>query len=759
MRKLVFAALGYAAAITVAHYLLPYEYMPFIAAGCAMLSTAGLLFRSKARPVLLITLLSAAIGFVWTWGHNELFIKPAEELIGSIQSVEARVLDYPTVNDDYSSIEIRLIGEDLPSVRVVVYDYDGGFSELRPGDELEIKLKFISARERYNTESDYYISSGIYLRAYLEDGYAVTGTWKYSFLNAPKTLAYHLKAHVLDTFPDDVAPLMKALLTGDKSEYYDDDALYVAMKKAGFTHIIAVSGMHVSFIIGLLRLWTGRRRMTAFTGIPLIWFFAAMMGLSPSVVRAAVMMTLLLLAPIIRRENDAHTSLAAALLLLTLINPEAIGSLSLQLSFAAMAGIILVTPRVYRSLNSLFGGTKGIPAKLLRGLSSTLAASIGAIVFTIPLSALHFGWVPLYSLLTNVLCLWAMSTAFMFGYVACLIGAVYFPLGSALGRLLAWLPRYTIFVVKLIADLPYSVLYTYNNLFGWWLIFVYAVLMIPYLFKGKRAYRPTIPICCCVVTFLVITLFTANRSQDGLVVTAVDVGQGQCIVATTELGTVVIDCGGKGFSTNAGDAAAEYLFSNGRRSIDLLILTHLHSDHANGVVRLMNHMDVERLVLPEDCEDTEYRDSILKSCYDNDTEVYLITENTEMTVDSLTLDIFAPFGSEDPNEKGLIILGSENNFEFLVTGDAGDGTEKLLISFFELGDIELLVVGHHGSKYSTCDELLDATAPDVAFISVGNNSYGHPTEDVLERLELRGIDIYRTDLSGNISMIAGTENG
>lgn len=150
-----------------------------------------------------------------------------------------------------------------------------------------------------------------------------------------------------------------------------------------------------------------------------------------------------------------------------------------------------------------------------------------------------------------------------------------------------------------------------------------------------------------------------------------DVGQGQCIVATTDSSTVVIDCGGKGI-TNAGDAAAEYLQSNGRCTVDLLILTHLHADHANGVVRLMNHMDVKRLALPEDCEETEFRDSILDSCYDNGTEVYIITENTGINVGELTLDVFAPFGSEDANEKGLIVLGSRGDFEFLVTGDAGE---------------------------------------------------------------------------------------
>lgn len=759
MRKLMWCAVGYCSAIAAAHYLLPFEHLPWFAAGCAVLALTALFFRSKLRLIFLLMFLSAGVGFIWSWGHEALFLRPAEELIGCTLEVDARVVEYPVIDDDYSSVEVRLTEDWAPRSRVIVYDYNGAFSELKPGDELKIELRFISARVRNNTETDYYISDGVFLRAYLDGVYSINGKWDYNFLNSPKYLAHLLKAHVLAIFPDDAAPLMKALLTGDKAELYDDDALYTAMKTAGFSHIIAVSGMHVSFILGMLRLWTGRRRLTAIIGIPLIWFFAAMWGFTPSVIRASAMISLLLLAPLLRRENDAPTSLSAALLLLTLANPQAIGSISLQLSFAAMAGIIAVTPAVYRGLNGLFKDTKGIAAKILRFISSSLSASIGAIVFTTPLLALHFGYVPLYSVVTNLLCLWAMSYAFMAGYLACIVGAVFFPAGQALAWLIAWLVRYTIFIVKLIAALPFAALSTRNNYVAWWLISVYAVFIISWLCRGKRPYRPVIPICICIVGFLAVTVFITERPFKGLEITAVDVGQGQCIIATAGDAAVVIDCGARNGSVNAGDQAADTLLASGRDSVDLLILTHLHADHANGVVRLMNRIDVDRLVLPEDCEDTEFRDSILELCYDKGTEIYIISQDYEICVGELDLTVFAPIGSDDLNERGLIILGGMDDYEFLVTGDAGSGTEKLFASFYEFPDTELLVVGHHGSKYSACDELLNAVTPDCAIISVGINSYGHPAEEVLERLNLCGIEIRRTDLEGTITIKAGYNNG
>lgn len=759
MRKLVCAAIGFTAAITAAHYFLPLEVLLYASCICAVLSLAVLLSKAKLKRVLSLVLFFAALGFIWNFGHESLVIRPAEKLVGTSRIVEAQVVDYPKYGDSYSSVVLKLRGEDLPDAKVLVTDYEGIISDIKPGDIISIGLEFRSARLRFNVEDDYYLASGIFLRAYAEGECTVTGHRSPTFLDWPKELAHSLKAHILELFPEDVAPLVKALLTGDKTEFYEDDELYVSMKVAGLTHIIAVSGMHVSFIISLLSLWTGRRRMTAFLGIPLVWFFAAMMGFGPSVTRASVMITMLLIAPILRRENDPPTSLSAALLILLLINPQAVGSISLQLSFAAMAGIILITPGIHNAITTLYSNSGGLFRRALASVNGVFSASIGALVFTTPLVALHFGFVPLYSFLSNILCLWAMSTAFMVSYPICIIGALYFPLGSALAWLAAWLPRYTVVLVKSIADLPWAALYTSNNLVAWWLVFVYVVMWLPWIFRRKKAYRPVLPACICLISLAAVVFLSQSQSNDSPAVTALDVGQGQCIVASTERGTVVVDCGGRGSPVNAGDTAAEYLLSSGRREVELLVLTHLHDDHANGVVRLMNQVNVKRIAMPKVYESTDISDSILKTCYDNDTEIYYVVENTAVQMDTLSLELFAPIGSEDENERGLIILGDYGEFEFLVTGDAGSGTEKQFASFYPIGDIELLVVGHHGSKYSTSEYLLDAVTPDTAFISVGLNSYGHPTGEVLQRLAERDIAVLRTDLNGNITVMVGTDNG
>ena len=754
----MFAAIGYTAACIFSNLLFPNANGYYLSLITFILFFLSFAFKGKIRKISAIILSFASLAFLWSSAYESLFIKPAESLIDTSSVVEARVLDYPDINDNYSTILLKIQEDGLPACRVLVTDYDNDISQFTVGDIVSVELKFRSARIRYNTEDDYYLSSGIFLRATSVGSYELLGQRNAKFLDFPKILSHKLKAHILDLFPDKVAPLMKALLTGDKDELYDDDSLYVSLKKAGLSHIVAVSGMHVSFIISLIGLIWGRRRMTAFIGIPLVWFFAAMTGFSPSVTRASFMITLLLTAPILRRENDSLTSLSAVLLILLILNPKSIGNLSLQLSFAAMAGIILITPKIYRSLASLISANK-LLFRFTNGAAMVLSASIGSLVFTTPIAALNFGYVPLYSILANILCLWALSLAFTLAYPICIIGAVFFPLGKMLAYVISILPIYVETLIDFIGDLPYSLIYTSNNLLAFWLVFVYAVFFLTYIFKGKKTYRPILPLCCCIISLLAVCLATKLSTDSVPSVSAVDVGQGQCIVANTKNSTVVIDCGGKGAAGNPGDTAAEFLLSTGRRNVDILILTHLHDDHANGVVRLMSYVDIDKLVLPSWYEKTETGDKILNACYDNGVDVIYISENTSLFTDGLTLNIFAPIGSDASNENGLIILGDYGEFEFLVTGDAGTGTENQLSGMYHLGDIELLVVGHHGSKYSTGNVLLEHTTPDYAFIPVGINSYGHPTADVLERLKTNGVEVFRTDINGNLTITVGNNNG
>jgi len=709
-------------------------------------------------------LLASAVGCGWYAGYYRLFVLPAEAFDGAERAVLVRVTEDAAVYEDYSSVIVRSVDDTVPHVRMLVYDYDGGMGELRPGDLAEMPLKLRSAGLKYSEPSDAYYSEGVFLRGSLTGAYRVTGRAKLAWLYFPKTLARELRKQAERCFDTDVSGVMQAMLTGNRQAYYADEALAAAMKTAGFTHIVAVSGMHIAFLVGALRVLFGRRRRTAFVCIPLIAVFMAMTGFTPSVVRAGIMQILVLTAALLQRENDPLTALSAAALVLLLENPLAIGSCALQLSFSAMTGLLLVTPAVYSGLtrdkNRARTG-KNRTEKLRRRVCATVSASVGAMVFTTPVSALWFGFVPLYAVLTNFLCLWAMSSAFLLGYPVCLLGLLWAPLGRAAGWAVGWLPRYGIFVVKQIAGLPMAAVYTRGNLGAWWLVFTYSVFLAGYLLRGKgNPFRPVIPVCASLLMLMLVRLFPETHLPGCMEFSALDVGQGQSLVLTTDRGSVVIDCGGAGSETRPGEAAAEFLLRAGRRQVDLLVLTHFHADHANGVTELMERMAVSRIAYPADCEETEYFLEILNCCEEKGTALYPIAEDTDMTVDGVSLRLCALPGGETGNEQGLIIRGGYRDFDFLVTGDADSGTERRFCAAEAPGDLELLVVGHHGSRYSTCCELLEETTPEAAIISVGaHNRYGHPTEEVLQRLAQQNTEVYRTDLDGTVTITVGEEDG
>jgi len=764
VRKVLNFVLGFSLALVMAHYFLPFKAQIILACIFPEAAVVAIFLRGNVRLRTILICLGISVGFAWNAAHFSLFIAPAQIYAGARDTVCVRVTDYPIVSDSYSRISVKLVEDGYPEVNMYVYDYyNGAFSELLPGDEILIDLRFTSALIRAGAETDSYISNGIYLRAYLDGGYEFIGTWKYSFLYFPREIAQAVKSSAMAVFPADVAPFMKALLTGDKTDLYEQKATYTYLQIAGITHVVAVSGMHVAFLIAALRAASGRRRRTAMIGIPAMLFFMAMMGFTPSVTRAGVMQIVFMAAPLLRREADSATTLCVPLLAMLLLNPQAIGSVSLQLSFAAMVGLHIFALPVRSSLMRLVPPpekSERIYAALykpIKGIASVTSCSVGAIILTIPLTSLHFGFVSLYSIFTNVLCMWAISVAFTVGYAVCLVGIVLPGLASVAGAIIGVLPRFVIFASELLAQLPYAALYTSSNLITWWLIFAYVLFTAFYYFSRREGVRvrPVFPICILLIALCAVVLSNMAAVTKTPRLTAIDVGQGQAVAVLQSGSTVLIDCGNTHSAEDAGAITAAYLLGQGRATIDLLILTHMHTDHVDGVESLIYRMNVRRIILPEEQTDSEHFEAISHAAALRGTEIILLNSDSLVMVDDLSLTLFAPMGSAGTNERGIIILGSYGEFDFLVTGDVDSKTESVLVSAYDLPQVELLLAGHHGSRYSTGYDLLDETNPEYVFISVGYNSYGHPTQEVILRASEYNAAIYRTDKSGNISITMG----
>lgn len=752
MRKLCAFAVPFCAAVFAAVLLLPEGALLPAAALCALPALAAPLLRGDGRLRVVLIALGAAAGLLWTGLYGAWRIAPALALDAQTRPVEAEVADYPTVTGDRMAVAVRIGG-----IRATLFT-DASCAGVKPGDVISCTASLRRSDVSRGEEYLGYWAKGIYLNAYAVGSASVAHSGGIPPRYLPQAWAKAIKDSLLGCFGPALAPFFVSLVTGDKSLLPGD--VYTALRRTGLAHVAAVSGLHVTFLAGLAGLLFGRRRRgSAALGLLLCVCFAAVAGFTPSVVRAVFFQAAILLAPLLGREEDRPTTLSAALLVLLVRNPYAAAGIGLQLSFAAVAGISLLTGRLNRRWTAkLPTRPKGLPLRLGCALArfalGTLATTLGALLFTTPLTAFYFRSVSLIAPLANLLCLWAVSYAFLGALIAALAGLAIPALGGAAAAVAAVPGRYVVWTAVHLSRFPFAAVSIDAVYLLLWLLLAYAVALLYLLRLLRRGTggRPLIPLCGCgAVLALALVLNAAALSGESLRVSVLDVGQGLCVALRAGGRTALVDCGGNTFG-DPGDLAADYLQGAGAGRLDVLILTHCHADHAGGVPALLARLDVGLIVLPQSEEDEPLRREILALAAERGVPVHLLDENAAVELGPAELTLYAPLGDGGINEEGLSVLCTSGDFDVLITGDMNQAVEKRLIKYGALPDVEVLVAGHHGSKYATSPELLRAVTPEYAVISSGYNSYGHPAPETLARLAEAGCAVYRTDLMGDITI-------
>lgn len=743
MRVLASFAGAFAAGIFAAQYWLPYDWLLPCAAAAFALACGRVFVKGLPGRRLLLVGLGLCLAFGYDWLYVRQVQRPMEALAGTRMELTMTLCNYAVATNYGAKVTVET--DAFPGK--LVYYGDEGLLELRPGQTVTDTVYFQSASRVRDDDVTAFTSKGVFLLAY-QRGEAVYGggdadspRWW------PTRVGQAMRKQIALIAPGDTAAFLTAILTGDKSGLSVQAAN--DLSEAGLYHILAVSGMHCGFLLTLVVLLTGRhrRRLTAGVMVALLIFYAFLTGGSPSVVRACVMLTFLLAAPLFRRSSDGPTALSAALLLILLANPFAAASISLQLSFGAMAGILWLTPKLYRMLM----GEKR-RGRAYRFVVSGFSATMGALVFTVPVSAYYFGFCVLISPLSNLLCLWAASLAFMLGFLAVLLSFLWLPLGMAVAVLPRLFAGYILGAAHLLAEIPYHAVYFVNPYLKYWLAFAYLLFAVAWLRKPKGARKYAVATACSLLTLAVTVHLGAARYDSPLDAVVLDVGQGQSVVLASGDTCALVDCGSANSWYDAGGIAADTLLTLGERELDYLILTHYDSDHVGGVESLLCRVEVTAVLLPPaDTDDPVYRE-ITDLARRHGTEVQTVREERALSLGQAALRIFPPVGRGGDNESGLSVLASAGEQTLLITGDMDKATEQALMETYGLPDLDVLVAGHHGSKYSTSEELLEALSPERAVISVGGNSYGHPAEETLRRLARSGCEIYRTDLQGSVHL-------
>ncbi|MEY8318324.1 DNA internalization-related competence protein ComEC/Rec2 [Oscillospiraceae bacterium 50-58] len=765
MRVLAAFAFSFAAAVFGTVYggldplLLPLGGGLALAAAVAGLAVKR---KSQARTRALLILSGLACGFLWTALYMAVFFQPARDLDGQTVRLTATVADWPQ-EGSYGGCTVLVRAETGGWVKVSAILYtDGQGGGLRPGDRIETIAHCTLGDRTFSGETiTYYTAKGIFLRAQAYGRLEVERPARVPPQYFAAWASKALKEGIAAAFPEDVAGFVKALVTGNRDNLTDE--FTTSLERAGLSHTVAVSGMHLAFLASLLTALLGRgRRSTALFTVLWVALFCGIAGNTPSVLRAAVMILMLQLAPLLDRERDGPTSLALALFLLLWVNPFSAAHIGLQLSFTAVAGILLVSDRVQGWLlkklrMDQLSKPRGWGERLLRAgpyfVVSTLSATLGASVLTIPLVALHFNMISLIAPLSNLLTLWAIGFLFLGGLgVGTLAIALPGP-AAALAVPFAGLARYLQWVIDLVSRPALAALPLESVYYRAWLVLIYALLLVSIRGKGRRpVWMPLAAGTAGLVLAVVLTRETFGLGDMG--VTVLDVGQGQSVLVRSGY-LVLVDCGGDS-RDDPGDVAANYLQSVGRNDIELLVVTHYHADHANGIPQLLRRIGVGEIALPDVEEDSPLRAEIIAAAGEKGIPVRFIREEERfhLTREGDTVTVLPPMAEEGTaNELGLTVLVSHKTLDVLITGDMETEGERRLVETADLPGVEVLVAGHHGSNTSNTRELLETVRPELALISVGqNNKYGHPGWDALARLDEIGAKIYRTDLYGTIEV-------
>ncbi|HIU46207.1 MAG TPA: DNA internalization-related competence protein ComEC/Rec2 [Candidatus Fimadaptatus faecigallinarum] len=565
---------------------------------------------------------------------------------------------------------------------------------------------------------------------------------------------YRLRAGILarlDVALGEQSTLARGIMLGDSDSM--PDALYDSFQLAGFSHILAVSGMHMSFVIMLLG-WVlafvpGWLR-TAAIGLA-VMLYCALTGFTPSVVRAGVMGMTALGVKCMGLRYDGPSALALAAIVIVAVWPGAALDTGFALSFMAVLAIYAYYPAMRRLLprpghvaGGRLSGIARVGGAAVGYVCDGVALTASVMLGLMPLTSAYFGQVNVLSLVTSPVGIASGMGLMCLGWLTVLTYGWSGPLGELIAALARLCALITERVAGWTAGFDWGIVYM-RAIDAWWLCaFVPLMLWASRYRPLARAWRNA---CICVALALTVVLLLPPRAGDGLDYVLVDVGQGDGQLLTDGASAVVIDVGVED------SALVDYVRRRGLR-VEALIITHLHDDHAGALEEFARVARVKRVYLPEGAELAADADALeqLEALTARGVELARLSAGDVLEpISGLELKVLHPTAGtafDDPNDYSLVIRCEYAGRSVLITGDLTAHGED-----FTPAECDVLKVAHHGSAGSSTLEFLAAANPHLALISASaHNSYGLPSAETLARLDYMDVPVLSTADCGDITV-------
>lgn len=576
--------------------------------------------------------------------------------------------------------------------------------------------------------------------------------------------------------PKDTSQLFLGILIG--YDDYLDENVEENFRKSSLTHLLAVSGAHIVYIIVgfeflFRRLKVSRKITKIITAIFLI-LFMYITDFSPSVVRASIMGIILLFSTVFYRRNDILTSISISILLIIFDNPYKILDVGLLLSYFATIGIIC-----FSKLRNNDKKVSNIKEKIKKFLKELVLITIFANIFVIPIIMYNFNTVSLTFIISNLFAGILIGPITIGGFVLIIISLIKLKF-----EYLISIP-YNILLKLLIQSTNFTSLIPFSEIFVstpniFLIIFYYLILAFYILFlfakkdfanryitkkvvKNIKIFfilsKKNSKLIFIFISLIVLLNLILKIIPKDLKINFIDVGQGDCcLIITPKNKKILIDSGGNESYDVGKNTLLPYLLDRGITKLDYILISHFDTDHCKGFEYILKNIKVNNVIISKQTEITDNFQSIIKIVKEKNINTIVVSAGDILKLDKYSkIEIFNPDNKQsikDMNDNSIIAKFTSYDTSILFTGDASVDIEKRLINDTN-SDLKsaILKVSHHGSITGTSAEFLEKVNPKIALIGVGkNNKFGHPNEEVLKRLKNYNISIYRTDKMGEINI-------
>jgi len=714
-------------------------------------------------------------------------------------TVKGIVARDPDVRDtstrlNLSATEIKL-GDDWQAVDGTALVVVPRYPEYRYGDRLLITGELATPPQLDDFDyREYLAHQGIYatmLYPEIETIEREKGSALMSWVYSVRSRISHTIAGVI---PEPQASLAQAILLGIRGNIPPE--LKADFVRSGTAHLLAISGLHLSIIVGILLsagIWLFGRRYYLYVWLALvvIWLYVLLTGMHPPVVRGAIMASLFLFAELLGRQRRAITALVAAAAIMVGISPYILGDAAFQLSFLAMAGLVFLFPAFQslgrRAIRATLGEA-GTPVALASTASDSFSATLAALIAVWPAIAYYFGIISVVGPLATLLLLPALPAIIITGALTGVLGFIMLPAAQAIGWL-SWLfLSYSTVVVGALATPPPSSIEV-NSVPGALICAYYAVLAAIIWLLGRRRLTVSFPQAAIslkkrignsasfvsrlparwtvpplVVLAILASLTAVTMPDNKLHVSFLDVGQGDAILIRHGTQQVLVD-GGPSPRAITGQLGNQMPFWD--RTIELLVLTHPHQDHLSGLVEVLQRFRVKQVLMADCPVDSPLYNQWWQLITEKDIKYTIARAGQQAALDEgITLTVLHPpagAGNDtglNQDNKSVVLRLTDGKVSFLLTGDILADAERELVGNRANLRSTVLKVPHHGAATSTTPEFLAVVNPRLAVISVGaDNRFNHPGEEVMVRLQDSPNPryVYRTDQHGVVEFTTDGE--